>query len=300
MLSTNKGLPLRFITILNYLKIKWTEKSNYNFSFNMGNRQPLYVGQNNPQAQNLLEPPAHDAIPNISSPTQDQTMTPTPTVIEQVHIRGSSLTVQADSPTTFSLSFTFDALTDCTISLYFFAIETLMSTGVTECYYVDTSRFPVPCTHTFSAGLDQNFPQNLAIFDTGKYSFHELSHADGKTYPLVIEIRASVTSRIIESTYIKFGMSGNQYQPKLIRQKLSMNELCYELHDIYGTTTGCEDEETPECVVCLTNRKDTLVIPCCHMCLCVECANIMRSHHNSRCPICRTNVETLINITVQT
>lgn len=153
----------------------------------MGNRQPIST-VNNPQAQNLLGPNIADSINNSSVLIQDQTMTPTPTLLEQVHIRGDSLKVISENANAFSLSFTFDALTDCSVSLYFFAIETLTSSGVTDCYFVDTARYPSPCTHSFKAGLDQKFPEALGTFDVNKYSNDELAMMDGKTYPLVIEI----------------------------------------------------------------------------------------------------------------
>ena len=41
-----------------------------------------------------------------------------------------------------------------------------------------------------------------------------------------------------------------------------------------------------ECVICLTEPRDTTVIPCRHMCLCYECALQLRLNTN-RCPICR-------------
>jgi hypothetical protein len=43
---------------------------------------------------------------------------------------------------------------------------------------------------------------------------------------------------------------------------------------------------TSECVICLTDARDTTVIPCRHMCLCYECALQLRLNTN-RCPICR-------------
>ena len=43
---------------------------------------------------------------------------------------------------------------------------------------------------------------------------------------------------------------------------------------------------TSECVICLTEPRDTTVIPCRHMCLCHECALQLRLNTN-RCPICR-------------
>ena len=79
---------------------------------------------------------------------------------------------------------------------------------------------------------------------------------------------------------------------KVVRQKLTMSERSFELSEIFGIRPGVDDE----CVVCLTNRKDTVVLPCRHYCLCLACANVVRGQNNSKCPICRIVVETLLNI----
>lgn len=50
-----------------------------------------------------------------------------------------------------------------------------------------------------------------------------------------------------------------------------------------------------ECVVCLTDRRDTAVLPCRHMCLCHDCAQQLLVQTN-KCPICRTPVQSVIQI----
>jgi hypothetical protein len=43
---------------------------------------------------------------------------------------------------------------------------------------------------------------------------------------------------------------------------------------------------TRECVICMADDRDTLVLPCRHMCLCKSCAEVLRGQSN-KCPICR-------------
>lgn len=57
-----------------------------------------------------------------------------------------------------------------------------------------------------------------------------------------------------------------------------------------------EDENSDnssECVVCLSDLRDTLILPCRHLCLCNACADTLRYQANN-CPICRLR-EHLIN-----
>ncbi|KAI1298894.1 E3 ubiquitin-protein ligase mgrn1 [Mortierella claussenii] len=57
---------------------------------------------------------------------------------------------------------------------------------------------------------------------------------------------------------------------------------------------GEEDKEpnlvlldAPECVICLSDIKDTIVLPCRHFCICSECGDVLRRRAPQRCPICR-------------
>lgn len=52
-----------------------------------------------------------------------------------------------------------------------------------------------------------------------------------------------------------------------------------DLNDIYGidnNAANIADESQRECVVCYTATKDTVVLPCRHMCLCIDCSQIVR------------------------
>ena len=44
------------------------------------------------------------------------------------------------------------------------------------------------------------------------------------------------------------------------------------------------------CVVCCANRKDRMLKPCNHVCLCSECATEIYHHLHGRCPICRGTI----------
>jgi hypothetical protein len=46
------------------------------------------------------------------------------------------------------------------------------------------------------------------------------------------------------------------------------------------------DNDSPDCVICLTDPKEVAVYPCRHMCMCVTCAEALPSQNN-KCPMCR-------------
>ncbi|OMJ96147.1 hypothetical protein SteCoe_326 [Stentor coeruleus] len=250
----------------------------------MGNRT------NNNRSESLPLNPINP--PSEGSSNIERGITSVPTHQLNAHLLGNSLNI-IGSESSFKFTFTFDSLIEGTMSVYFFAAESLNAKGATECYYIDTQRYPSPVTKPFPASIDQVCPESFE-FDLNKYSFQELTFADRKTYPVIVELRTVDSPNIIESSYIKFRIGGSNWQPELIKQKFTYGPDVYELNEIFGHIGN--DEETKECVVCLTNPKETLVVPCDHMCLCMDCANIMRSHYDSKCPMCRTEVQSLMHI----
>ena len=52
------------------------------------------------------------------------------------------------------------------------------------------------------------------------------------------------------------------------------------LRDIFGLepkpASTSDDESSSECVVCMSAPRDTLVLPCRHLCLCKGCAEVLR------------------------
>lgn len=95
------------------------------------------------------------------------------------------------------------------------------------------------------------------------------------------------------------------YILKALKQKLFVHGLCYLLQEIYGIENknsdfqkNC-DEETEdngaECVICMSDLRDTLILPCRHLCLCNCCADSLRYQANN-CPICRAPFRALLQI----
>jgi E3 ubiquitin-protein ligase MGRN1 len=46
------------------------------------------------------------------------------------------------------------------------------------------------------------------------------------------------------------------------------------------------DNDSTECVICMTDPKEVAVYPCRHMCMCLTCAEALPSQNN-KCPMCR-------------
>ncbi|PKU30761.1 hypothetical protein llap_18935 [Limosa lapponica baueri] len=86
------------------------------------------------------------------------------------------------------------------------------------------------------------------------------------------------------------------FSVKPLKQKQIVDRVSYLLQEIYGIENKNNQETKPsddensdnsnECVVCLSDLRDTLILPCRHLCLCNSCADTLRYQANN-CPICR-------------
>jgi E3 ubiquitin-protein ligase MGRN1 len=119
-----------------------------------------------------------------------------------------------------------------------------------------------------------------------------------------------------QTTYIELrrDAASGHWSAHALKQKIWVHGSSYELQEIYGiescgTGTGgsgnpssspfAEDPDGEECVICLSEPRDTTVLPCRHLCMCAECAHHLRSQVTGNvCPICRNPVESLLEIKV--
>ncbi|GAB2294907.1 hypothetical protein Dimus_029098 [Dionaea muscipula] len=238
-------------------------------------------------------------------------------VKNNVNVRKETIKVEIDenNPDHYLVSFVFDALFDGSITIYYFAKE--------EANCLFTPVFPeahVPVKVPFQKGLGQKFQQPSGTgIDLGFFELEDLARTSPEedVYPLVISAEVCSTSsladddsssdtrsdgsphfQITQAVLEKRNMES--FQVKVMRQVLWIDGVCYELRDLYGigssASEGFNDEDLgKECVICMTEPKDTAVLPCRHMCMCSECAKELRLQSN-KCPICRQPIEELIVI----
>lgn len=213
------------------------------------------------------------------------------------------------------VSFTFDAMVDGSITIYYFAKEG------TRCTFNPVyPEIYVPVKIPFQKGLGQKFcqPSGSGI-DLGFFDIDDLSKPSaGDVFPLVISAESCLSSTLtgdqsneeavstsphaqITQAVIEKNNEGH-FEVKVIKQILWIEEVRYELREIFGISDSDEraisDKDSgKECVICMTEPKDTAVLPCRHMCMCSECAKELRLQTN-KCPICRQPIEELLEIKV--
>ncbi|KAK4353310.1 hypothetical protein RND71_028828 [Anisodus tanguticus] len=238
------------------------------------------------------------------------------TIRNDVNLKKETLRIEPDeaNPGKYLVAFTFDATVPGSMTVIFFAKE-----GEDCCLTPMKESLLPPITFEFQKGLAQKFRQPSGSgIDLSMFEVAELSK-DGEAdmYPLAVKAEASlvdsqggsedgsaasVGATNSQTTQAVFEKDKGEYHVRVVKQILWVNGMRYELQEIFGIGNSVEgdfDGNDPgkECVICLSEPRDTTVLPCRHMCMCSGCAKVLRFQTN-RCPICRQPVERLLEIKV--
>ncbi|KAL1803869.1 hypothetical protein ACET3Z_032516 [Daucus carota] len=213
------------------------------------------------------------------------------------------------------VSFVFDAMFDGSITIFYFAKEEANCKIVPVC---PESYLPIKIP--FQKGLGQRFfqPSGTGI-NLGYFKLADLSKPwpAEDVYPLVICAETCLPSFPMDiyfsdhcpntSSHLQITQAvleknnGDPFKLRVIKQILWIDEVRYELREIFGLGNSAEsfndNDSGKECVVCMTEPRDTAVLPCRHMCMCSECSKALRLQSN-KCPICRQPIEELMEIKI--
>ena len=77
-------------------------------------------------------------------------------------------------------------------------------------------------------------------------------------------------------------------------QKLFMGDIELFMNDIYGVENGVDGEED-DCVICMADKRSSIVLPCKHLCVCSDCGGLLVSE-KQKCPMCRQVIYSILNL----
>ncbi|KAM4624191.1 E3 ubiquitin ligase RNF157 isoform 1-T1 [Polymixia lowei] len=208
----------------------------------------------------------------------------------------------------YNIEFTFDADTQVAITIYYQAIEEFHN-GV-PIYLPQDSSLQSETVH-FKRGVSQQFCLPSHSVNLSEWADEELLFdMDKEVFPMVVQAVVDEGedhmghSHVLLATFEKH-MDGS-YCVKPLKQKQVVDGVSYLLQEIYGIENKYNSQESKvaddeisdnsaECVVCLSDVRDTLILPCRHLCLCNACADTLRYQANC-CPICRLPFRALLQI----
>ena len=138
----------------------------------------------------------------------------------------------------------------------------------------------------------------MAMINFGQYDkYTSKANESQKFYPLVIQAVCSNPDQpgdfYISIAYLDLDTSTATV--RLIRTKIMTPLGFFMLDEAYGLNSNRTDgsDAGKECVICLTEDKDTLAKPCKHVSLCHSCADVVL-RGNRQCPICRQRIEEVV------
>jgi len=227
------------------------------------------------------------------------------------------------------VTFNFDANVECWASVFLAACENPKEGCALSLPHGDRTR---PARSKHPRGLGQAFDEPTGVLDLDSVPADALTLVTPNSYPLVIRLEcvtgvppghdggldtvslpepagAKLETWVqSQTTYATLSRRDDgSWGVTPVKQKIWVDGVSYELQEIFGIENcgasgmpGAEaGDDGKECVVCLSEPRDTTVLPCRHMCMCSGCARMLR-HQNNKCPICRTVVESLLEIKVAT
>ncbi|XP_045214260.2 probable E3 ubiquitin-protein ligase MGRN1 isoform X1 [Mercenaria mercenaria] len=210
----------------------------------------------------------------------------------------------------YNLEFTFDCDVKCSVKIMLFCSEEIANGQIN--YHPRDPSLTSESFH-YKRGATQLFQQSSYVIDPSRFTEEELQYTqDKEEIPVVIQciaeddensMHAHMTFALIERSSLD-----GCYVIKPLKQKQFVHGLCYLLQEIYGIENksnekvkdedGDEDDledSGAECVICMSDMRDTLILPCRHLCLCSTCAESLR-YQASSCPICRSPFRALLQI----
>jgi len=211
------------------------------------------------------------------------------------------------STTRYNIEFTFDSDVRVAITIYYFATEEISNGQAT---YNPKDATMNSETYHYKRGANQTFSQTTHIIDPSKFSEEEWQYnPDKEMIPVVIHCVVEDEPEHSGHSHITFAVveksSELGYILKPLKQKQMVDGLCYLLQEIYGIENKNSDrgkapdddidDNGSECVICMSDIRDTLILPCRHLCLCNCCADSLRYQANN-CPICRAPFRALLQI----
>ncbi|CAD8167971.1 unnamed protein product [Paramecium pentaurelia] len=193
------------------------------------------------------------------------------------YIKKDSFKLTQIDASTYQIEFVFECLEPVTLKIHLLAVETINSEFITQKINAFQQK-----TYHFEPVSGYKFDQFQFDIRQIKLEDLEYTNQEKRQYPLIIEMETQEKSLF---QYCFFKLNQNEIQLQTFEIKMQKNGKAFSVRDVYG---GQKDQDK-DCVICLSNKVNTLILPCKHMSLCQTCCQGLKER-SSKCPICRNRI----------
>ena len=243
--------------------------------------------QTNERNQNLLNRPEADVSLLVNDGPQVKKMF---AIKNPVYLKRNSLTLERHSfnRNLYYIKFNYDALVEMDVNILFKASKSIQSLPG-NCYYLPNSEENILKFYNLPRGQNREFFDQRAFFDITQFT-----QAEEGLYDVVIEFlpvfpedrrQGEQTllngNEIIFYTLCKLIDDDNGGKIKTEMQRLRSQGMWFDLYEVFNSAL-----ETGECLICCSNIRNTIFLPCKHSCSCQTCSHSLRMRNN-KCPVCK-------------
>eukprot|EP01063_Lacrimia_lanifica_P006187 TRINITY_DN13723_c0_g1_i1.p1 TRINITY_DN13723_c0_g1~~TRINITY_DN13723_c0_g1_i1.p1 ORF type:complete len:350 (+),score=100.52 TRINITY_DN13723_c0_g1_i1:139-1188(+) len=246
----------------------------------------------------------HAPAPGPSHPPPSMTEARTLSNNATLHSDSVRLAKHPDLPKTYHLVFTFDAVHDCTIAVRVCCRETGVKEG-------DVKFVPAADGVDVVPFADEKVSQGTAVqHRTAAIDFTRYpAPAGNDAWMVVVQIVCNADAAAPQQLHMSYlEVDLEEETASVAQQRLQVGREVFQLEAIFGAAVEAAPEDAEGavkgavadhlaedrlCVVCLTDARDTIVMPCRHQCLCHECGEDLIRQTN-KCPMCRGPIHSLL------
>jgi hypothetical protein len=140
----------------------------------------------------------------------------------------------------------------------------------------------------FKKTIDKGLGQSIVFADLPKWK-------TGSTTAIVAKGTEGDSQILCEVTHLAMeGVPPELTVAKVETIRSNFENISYKTIELYDAVQ--KSLELGECVVCLENPADTVILWCGHLCLCKTCASVRNSSWSWMCAICRSAVKGTVQI----
>ena len=276
------------------------ERDDNNININGGVHEQILVQNDNNNIQSKLDPPSVKKVYAVRNP---------------FFIRKQTLILEKDAcPTNcYYIKFNYDSLVDFNCYINFEVSKNISKPMSPKeipnsdnyiLSYLPSNNFVSKsiAIKNLPKGENMEFFEKEAIIDIDYFKANKAQNEDPnhQTYDVSIELvpifDENEKNEVVFVSLCKLeqqeDLERHPHSLKVELQKLKTYGMWIEIHDIYNSSL-----DNGECLICCTNLRNTIFLPCKHACTCNTCAHSLKMR-NSPCPICKNPIKDLLILEV--